>query len=225
MDRINRMSDAEQTALAKSLVDQGVPVGRPGDVLSILAAGRSSLILPIIEQKVEQVLISPNPLDCFTDRTVDVQRTLNVLWMTIANVGDQQALRETSKLLKLDEKRFDRMVDNTMSAAISNGHGFTLAYQGFELGDPAIDKRIMAVIEDVLEKELPNIGNPIFENVSVSPRREWAEALVERDGGAPSEAQWAADPIASRLKPAVRQAFHDNVVRFSIEVAAKRTQK
>jgi hypothetical protein len=223
-DRINVMSDAEQVALAKSILDRGVRV--PDDSpLDILARGRSSLILPIIERKIEDVLRSPNPLECFTDKSVDIETTINIYCARIAGAGDQQALQEASKLLKLDEKRFDRMVENTMSAAIGNGHGFTLAYQGFELGDPAIDRRIMAVIEDVLEKELPNIGNPIFENVSVSPRREWAEALVERDGGAPSEAQWAADPIASRLKPALRQAFHNDVVRFSIEAAAKRTQK
>ncbi|MGA2116420.1 MAG: hypothetical protein ABSH56_16885 [Bryobacteraceae bacterium] len=218
------MSDAEQTALAKSIVDQGVPTAKTGDVIAILAKGRSSLILPLIEQKLEEVVKSPDPRECFVDKSLDIPSTVITLWSVIAYPGNRQALLEASKLLKLDEKRFGPMVGHIVYAAMAEEREFTVANQGFDLGDPAIDKRIVPVMEDLIEKELPQIGNPLFENVP-GARHKWAEALVDRYGGAPTELQWATDPLASRLKPALRDAFTYDVFRYAKEAAAKREQK
>jgi hypothetical protein len=51
VSRIARMSDAERVALAKSLIDEGSPVGGG---LSMLARSRSSIVLPLIERKIEE---------------------------------------------------------------------------------------------------------------------------------------------------------------------------
>ncbi len=223
LDRLNRMTDAEQIALARSWLDRGYPPADSSVGLGNLALGRSSLILPLIEAKIEEVLKSSNPADCFTDKSVSVEVVINYLWQTITYVGDRQALLESSKLLKIDEKRFDKMVARTMYAAYSR-NPFKLAYQGFEIGDPAIDERLVAWAEEGLSAELPNLGNPLFDNVTVSPRRQWAEALVDRYGAAPSAAQWMKDPIASRLKPGLAALDYD-VRRFAVEAAAKRARK
>jgi hypothetical protein len=223
LDRMNRLSDAEQVALAKSIVDRGLPYGAPADTLYSLAMGRSSVILPILEAKIEEALKASNPLDVFTDKTANPEAIIIYLWRTIVQVGDKQALLEASKLLKIDEKRFDRMVAHTMYAAYSR-NPFKVAYQGFEIGDPAIDKRLVDWAEGVLSAELPNLGNPIFDNVSGSPRRQWAEALVDRYGAVPSPTQWMKDPIASRLRPGLAALDYD-VRRFAVEAAAKRVRK
>jgi hypothetical protein len=223
LDRMNRLSDAEQIALAKSIVDRGLPYGAPADTLYSLAVGRSSVILPILEAKIEEALKAPNPLDVFTDKTANPEAIIIYLWRTIVQVGDKQALLEASELLKIDEKRFDRMVAHTMYAAY-NRNPFKVAYQGFDIGDPAIDKRLVDWAEESLSAELPKLGNPLFDNVSDSPRRQWAEALVDRYGAVPTPTQWMKDPIASRLRPGLAILDYD-VRRFTVEAAEKRARK
>ncbi len=115
------------------------------------------------------------------------------------------------------------MVARTMYAAYGR-NPFKVAYQGFEIGDPAIDKRLVAWAEEFLSEDLPNLGNSIFDNVSTSPRRLWAEALVDRYGSAPSPTQLKKDPIASRLKPGLAMLDYD-VHRFAVEAAEKRARK
>jgi hypothetical protein len=224
LDRLNRMSEAEQVALAKSWLDRGLPPADSPVGLDNLALGRSSVFLPMIEAKIEEALNASNPLDVFTDKTAKPEAIIIYLWRTIVYVGDKQALLEASKLLKIDEKRFDRMVADTMYAAYTRSNPFTVAYQGFEIGDPAIDKRLVEWAEELLDKELPNLGNPIFDGVERSARRLWAEALVDRHGGPPTAAQWMKDPIASRLKPALAPVYLD-VGRFAVETAEKRARK
>jgi hypothetical protein len=59
-------------------------------------------------------------------------------------------LSESSKLLKIDGQRFDLPVERTMMNAISWGNPFTVAYRGFEIGDPEVDKRIVVWADLVL---------------------------------------------------------------------------
>jgi hypothetical protein len=217
------MTDEEQIALAKVWLDRGLPPSDSSVGLGNLALGRSSLILPLIEAKIEEALKAPNAADCFTDKSVSPDAVIPYLWQTIASVGDRQALQQASKLLKIDEKRFDKMVAHTMYAAYSR-NPFKLAYEGFAIGDPAIDKRLVAWAEEVLSAELPHLGNPIFDKVEGSPRRLWAEALVDRYGAAPSATQWMKDPIASRLKPGLAALDYD-VRRFAVEAAEKGARK
>jgi hypothetical protein len=219
------MSDAEQTAVTRSLLDRGATRGEAGDDLAILALwGRSSLILPMLEAKIEEVLKSPDPTSCFVDKTVDPQHVVMDLWFAIAYAGNEQSLREASKLLKIDEKRFDTIVYKTLSHAIGPRNPFVLAYQGFDIGDPAIDKRIALWAEDFLTPELPRGGNPSWDGVA-DLRHAWAEALIERYGGVPTDAQWRTDSLASRLKPGLAGAFHSDMRRLAAQASTKSTRK
>lgn len=133
VDRANAMSETETVAYVNSILDQGVPVGEQGSGLYALVVGRSPLVLPMLERKIEEVLKSPTPLDCFKNKATDPQVAVLFLWTTIAEAGNQQSLQEASKLLKIDEKRFDRLVYNTLAQAISLRNPFTVAYQGSRL--------------------------------------------------------------------------------------------
>src|SRR5438128_4454350 len=69
--QILKWSEADQTAWINSYLDQGMP---PSDVLTMLVLNKSSLTLPLIEKKIESVLQSVSPLDCFTDKKLDPNR-------------------------------------------------------------------------------------------------------------------------------------------------------
>src|SRR5580658_3973280 len=64
---ILRMSEAEQVAYTNSVLDRGMQVDET-ETLVTLVLTRSSLVLPMLEKKIEEVLRSPSPLDCFTDK-------------------------------------------------------------------------------------------------------------------------------------------------------------
>jgi hypothetical protein len=70
---------------------------------------KSPLVLPLVEKKIEQVLKSASPRECFTDETVDPNRFVVVASWGMANTGSEQALVEVAKLIKLDEKRFGQL--------------------------------------------------------------------------------------------------------------------
>ena len=214
--RIARMSDPERVALAKSILGHGMP---PGSALGLLARANSKLILPVIEEKIEEVLRSPNPPNCFVDPTVDPQRVMILMWTTITETGDEQALIEASKLMKLDENRFGQMVDYTMGVAVGHDGAFRLAYKGFRLGDPAVDQRIVAWIKKLLEVDTYKIEDPIYD--SISPARDWAVALVERYGGMPSEEQWRNDPIRLALKLELQKLLEKHMDRYFREAWEK----
>jgi hypothetical protein len=61
-NRIVRMSEAEQIAYTNSVLDQGMQVD-DGEPLGVLIRARRSLVLPMMERKIEEVLKSEAPLD------------------------------------------------------------------------------------------------------------------------------------------------------------------
>ena len=196
-----RMTDAEQVAFTKSHLDAGNLVGLP-----LLASNRSSLILPIIEKKIEEVLTSKTPSECFTNKT-DPDRFVGQTESLITGAGDEEALKTIRKLLALDAKRFDGWVSHTFAAAWiqPRPRPFGLAYWAFGLGDPALDSRVAAWAEGILAEA--GFDSP--------PRRRWAEALVDRYGGVPTTSEWSSDPIVSRMKPAIAESLRDDVLRFA----------
>src|SRR6266568_8328496 len=116
-NRILTLSDAEQIAFTTAYLNRGMPVGDDqgaGD-MTYLVLNRSSLVLPIIETKIEQVLKSPNPQDCFSVRNVDPHRFVGAAANEITYAADEQALKHAIKLLKFDEKRFGWMAESTLS--------------------------------------------------------------------------------------------------------------
>jgi hypothetical protein len=220
--RIARMTSAEQVAAVNALLDRGVPdPGSVGDLTILIIGGNNAVLLPMLESKIEQIVKSRNPADLFNDKGVDPRKVELILCGAIAYAGNGQALREASKLLRLDEKRFDTMVERVMISALSEGRAFSVVYQGFDLKDPAIDSRLVPWIEPLLVEELAKVGDPGYENVH-GRRRQWAEALADRYGGAPTAEQWTSDPLVSRLKPELVGKLYNDVHRFTVEAAAKR---
>lgn len=214
--RILRMNEADQVSYINSRLDRGLATGE-NDGLVILILNRSSLVLPIIEKKIEEVLRSTSPLDCFTDKTVDPQKFVDVAAWSIPSAGDEYALRAVSKLIAIDEKRFGMLVRNTLLSVHGTQNPFTVAYRGFGIGDPAIDKRIIAWI------------GPQFDDDSEFRQGQlkhwWAEAMLDKYGRVPNEADWANDPIASRLTPALAASLHCEILRLAAETFEKQTKK
>ncbi len=64
--RLLEATEADQITFVKSALDQGMPPDMGGR-MGLLLLNRSSLALPLLEAKVEQVLKSDNPPACFTD--------------------------------------------------------------------------------------------------------------------------------------------------------------
>jgi hypothetical protein len=71
--RLLRASEAGQIAAVNSALDQGMPPAQ-GDFIGLLITNKSSLALPLLEAKIEQVLRSANPQECFTVKGVDPHR-------------------------------------------------------------------------------------------------------------------------------------------------------
>jgi hypothetical protein len=147
--RILKWSEADQVSWINSTLDKGMPVDL-GGVLNMLVLNKSSLTLPLIEKKIEEVLQSASPLDCFTNKEVDPHQFVEIAAVTITEAGNEQALRTLSKLIKIDDKRFGDLVRLALLHAQNRRNPFTVAYRGFEIGDPALDPKIMAWVEEKL---------------------------------------------------------------------------
>jgi hypothetical protein len=238
--QIVKWSEAEQAAWIRSTLDQGIPPDL-GGAFGTLVLAKTDLALPLIEERIEQVLKSASPLDLFTDKSVDPQRFVAAALGSIEYVGNEQSLREVAKLLHVDEERFDDVVQRTMLGAAALRNPFPVAYQGFAIGDTLLDTRLAIWADwELAEKRPPFPASYLakrhygYASTDPSPepdaeiqniRRLWAEALVDRYGGVPSEAQWQGDPIVSRLTPAMAQSFHDDMIRRTSDLVQKRAKR
>jgi hypothetical protein len=215
-NRILSMSDGDQVAYVNSDLNQGMPIDKYGP-LRMLVLNRSTLVLPIIEQKIEDVLRSASPIECFADKTVDPQKFVDLAAWTLPEAGDEQALRQVGKLIAIDEKRFGTLVGNTMAAAQNRRNPFAVAYSGFAIRDPKLDRRILAWIE-------PQFGNRT-EFRQTQLKNWWGEAMAETYGRIPTEANWADDPIASRINPELSASLHDEILRLAADAFERRSKK
>jgi hypothetical protein len=221
--RMLDLPEARLVACMNAWLDRGMPAsGSPQ--MTFLTHARSSLVLPIIEKKIEDVVVSRSPRDCFTDQRVDPVLFTVYGAETIAQAANEQAFRELSKLMRLDEHRFGEYVESVLLSAQAKGDPYPLAYRGFDIGDPAVDKRIAAWAEKDLAEEMERFSSPAYENVR-RKRRIWAETLMERYGGVPTETQWKTDPLVSRLKPDLAAAIHDSVMRYTREALQRQKPK
>src|ERR1039458_2719045 len=82
------LSEAELTKFVNATVDAGFPADR-ADQMTMLIINRSGLVLPLLERRVEVELRSESP-------SSEVIATATEM---IAYAGDEQALREISKLM------------------------------------------------------------------------------------------------------------------------------
>jgi hypothetical protein len=214
--RILRASEADQLAYFNLRLNQGLrPVD--DDAAGSLALGRSSVFLPILERKIEEVLRSGRPQDCFTDKDADPKYFVGAGASWIAAPGDEYAMKEIAKLVAIDEQRFGRLVTGVLYSAQNRRNPFAVAYKGLDIGDAKVDKRIVAWAEEELEDKTEFWQGQL--------RHWWAEAMVEKYGEVPLEDKWAEDPIASRLDRKITDSLHDDVLRLAVEVREKQSKK
>jgi len=209
--------------------------------LGLLVASKPSVALPLIGLKIEEVLKSKSPLDLFTDKSVDPQRFVAFAAAAIEDAGNDQALREVGRLLRLDAERFDDAVQYTMIRATAVRNPFPLAYQGFAISDPALDTRLAIWAEWALAESRPPLpayylAKRRYGFSRTGPQREpkaatdeirqlWAEALLDRYGGVPSDAQWQSDPIVSRLSASQAESLHNDMISRASEIVQKRVTR
>ena len=194
------LPDSEQIAFIKTTMEHGFPEDR-ADQMTMLIINRSALSVPLIEAKVEEILKSPSP----SKGSIDIALEM------IAYAGDEQSLRAISRLIAIDESRFARLVARTLDNAGNWRNPFTVAYRGFESGDDAVSRLAAAWAESALASD--------------HMQRVWAEAMLDKYGRAPGEAEWATDPIASRLKDRASPELRQNVLRFAAEAQSKRDRR
>jgi hypothetical protein len=215
--QILKWSPADQTAWINMALEKGMP-NDMGGALNALAAAKSSLTLPLLEEKIEQVLHSKSPAECFTDKSVNPDKFVYLASMTIAYVGSQEAMSQVAKLIKLDEKRFGDLLDRTLleteNARAANP--YILAYKSLELGDPQVEKRVYAWVQArLVDKDEYRLRDL---------RKFWAEAMVDRYGGVPTQGQWATDPFASKVDPSDEPTVRKDVIGYAIAVAEQRAK-
>ena len=197
---ILRVSDADQVAFAKSVLEQHFPENE-GDKFSLLLVNRSALVVPLIESRIESELGS----DSRSERFIDLASAM------IAYAGDEHSLRAIRKLIGIDERRFGTFIGRTLDNAGKWGNPFGVAYQALELGDETVARYATAWAEAAL--------------LSNRMQRTWAEAMLDRYGKVPGDSEWATDPIASRLKDRASPELRQSVVRFATEAQSKRERK
>ncbi len=198
--RMLAMSDKDQIALAQSALDRGIPYEQR-EALRALAITHSSLILPLIEAKVEAVLKSPEQIEPNVDISLRPDRYIVTAMGIIAYAGDEEALKQLAKLMKtagFAKLQLQDLVSSTLGWAGERGNPFALAYRGLEMGDTDVDKPIIAWAERRLAE--PSL------NQTKDPRRQLAKAMVNRYGALPTPEQWAKDPLVSRLKPSLAES-------------------
>ena len=223
-DRYAGMTDLEIGAAVKTTLDRGLPVDSINET-GLLIQRRSSLVLAMLENKIEEVLRSTNPRDCFTDKSVNADRFISIAAGNIAGSGDVTGIRELSKLVTIDEKRFGPFVNSLLYAAINrdNGNPFVVAYGGLDIGNPLLTKRILEWVKSEAEPE----------GIGTSPARPrprqftewWAKAMVLKYGRIPTEMDWYIDPIASQVGRAVADSLHDDVLRLATTVYNQNNRK
>ena len=102
--------------------------------------------------------------------------------------------------------------------AQNQGNPFELAYRGFAIGDPKVDKQIVAWAEEMLTQDLDHEEYGRF-------KPWWAEALAQKYGKTPFEVLWVEDPIASKLSRKLADALHNDMFRLVSEANEKREKK
>lgn len=225
--RLLRATETEQRAAVAAALDRGLTPTVSGPI-GILLLNRNNLVIPMVEAKMEQVIKGSCRASCFTDTSVNPNHFLVRAAGFIADSGDVDAIEAMSKLILLDEARFEFYIGMTLTNAVdySKSHNpFVVAYHGLDLENPALNKAIMAwvtahVSVDPEERKRAewtalHLRMPPTPPPSDRMRQLWAEAMVNRYGVAPTETQWWRDPIASRLSPPLAEQIRPDVLRFS----------
>jgi hypothetical protein len=198
--KILELTDAEQVQFIEASLEEGLPESR-ADQTTMLVINRSSITLPLIEEKIEEALKQPSPPQGFVDTAAEL----------IAYAGDEQALNSIVKLISIDETRFSRLVGRALTHSANWRNPFTLAYWGLQMGNETVARCTTTWAESAL--------------ASNRMQRSWAEAMLDRYLTAPDESVWVTDPIASRLKDQASPELRQNILRLAAEAQSKRERQ
>jgi hypothetical protein len=197
---ILRSSEAQQKEFVQRFLAERLP-DRDGDKFSALLANRSDLVLPILESWVEDELKRRSP----------DQRLIDIGGAMVAYAGDREALLAVGKLLKIDEAGFIQLVERTLDNAGNWRNPFNVLYDGLAIGDGVISRRTMQWVVSAL--------------ASKRMQRAWAEALLDRYRKVPSDAEWATDPIVSRLSDRTSPELRPTILGIAEDASRKRERR
>jgi hypothetical protein len=178
------MTDAEARRGVRDKLDSGVTIGAGPTSAAVF---KSSITVPLVERKIEEVLRSMDPASCFSTANVDPKIFVREASYLIAGAGNETALKAIGQLMEIDEARFGGMVSSTLFSVPGNRNPFTVAYRGFAIGEPAVDRRLGEWAEAALARN------------AQSTQEAWAAAMLEKYTLVPTAERWATDPIATRL--------------------------
>ncbi len=212
--RLLKQSDAEQKAYVNSAFDHGLPQASVDSVTSLIRA-RSATLAPVLGDRIVEALKAKNPLDCFPDKTVEPNAAIMAAASAIAYAADANALKELSRILAVDDRRFGWLVGYALSDGGSRNF-FPVAYKGYEIGSAPLDAKMTTWIEKQLQED--------YQTAEPKLPAWWAGAIVERLGHAPGPADWANDPIVKKLKPETTQPIRADVLRLAAEEDKRKTE-
>jgi hypothetical protein len=171
LEDIAQWSEAHQTAWINWYLDQGMPP--PTGTLGVLVHQRSDLAVPLLEKKIEEVLHAKSPADCFSDKAADPNRFVFGAASIIASSADRQGMKAIDKLMRINEERFGGFVTDALSAAYGRENPVKVAYEGLDLGNPGMDRRIVEWIAPLLyDKKSPTAAAQL--------KQWWADAILDR---------------------------------------------
>jgi len=213
--RMSRASQIEQLEYLDIRLNQGFrPVN--DDALDAVLE-HPAVALPLVEKKIEEVLRSPDPKECFTDPQADPKYFVDMGAAWIASAGDEYAMKEIAKLVAFDERRFGRLVVTLLHSVRDGANPFGIAYKGLDIGSQKVDKWILAWADEEFENKTDFWQGRL--------KQLWAEAVAERYDNIMLPATWDNDPIASRIRRETADAVHDDVLRLAVEAREKLTKK
>ena len=184
---IVELTEAEQTKFVNETIAAGFPDDR-ADQMTMLVLNRSAIVLPLLERRVEDELRSQVPS----------KELIGTATEMIAYAGDEQALREATKLIAIDGAKFGRLVERTLDNALDFRNPFMVAYRGLNIGSEATSERIGEWAD-------ARLGAPKMQRL-------FAEAMLERYERIPNETAWSNDPVVSRLKSRTLAGLRQRVV-------------
>ena len=195
---IVELTETEQSRFVNETIAAGFPDDR-ADQMTMLVLNRSGLVLPLLERRVEDELRAQSPS----------KELIVTVTEMIAYAGDEQALREASKLIALDGLTFGRLVGRTLDSALDFRNPFAVAYSGLNFG-------IEPVSDLIGEWAASRLNAPKMQRLL-------AEAMLAKYERIPDEVALNKDPIVSRLKKGVSVGLRQKLVDFASSSEKKRT--
>lgn len=195
---IVELTETEQSRFVTETIAAGFPDDR-ADQLTMLVLNRSALVLPLLERRVEDEFRAQSPS----------KELIGIVTEMIAYAGDEQALREASKLIALDGQSFGRLVGRTLDNALDFRNPFVVAYSGLNFG-------IEPVSDLIGEWASSKLSAPKMQRLL-------AEAMLARYERIPDEVTLNKDPIVSRLTKGVSAGLRQKLADFATSSEKKRT--